>query len=329
MKNNFGLLLCVLGLLIVVIAFINLQLGYVVVPISDFFKSQNTLNNQVIELRFNRLFAMLLAGLAIPTSGFLLQEYFQNPIVGPSVLGITSVASFSVALFLFSSPHWEVSEFLQNSLLSLFAWAGSLVAMLLLWYYSSVFQDKNYLIIFGFLISSLSGAGISLLEFFADSKDLQSYILWSFGSNLQVSRMQIYLLTFLVFLGLIFSSKSIKPLIGNTLGKNYALSFGVDLYRLKLLIIVSTSLLTSAITAYLGPILFVGIIVPHFNRLLWNPNQLWHQWFLNLFSGMLIMLCFSCVSEITQFPINILTSFFGIPVMLMMIIQKSSHGKTN
>jgi iron complex transport system permease protein len=110
-------------------------------------------------------------------------------------------------------------------------------------------------------------------------------------------------------------------LIGNALGSNYAQSFGVNLTLLKYFIIISSSLLASSITAFLGPILFVGIVVPHFCRMIWKPAELWHQWILNMILGVLIMQFFSIISEISQFPLNIITSLFGIPVILMMILK--------
>src|SRR5690606_23474878 len=145
--------------------------------------------------------------------------------------------------------------------------------------------------------------------------------LWSFGANNQVSRSQIYILVAIVFFGLILSFKSIKPLIGNSLGSAYAQSLGVNLRSLKFLIIIASSLLSASVTAFLGPILFIGIVVPHFSRMIYNPAKLWQQWILNMLLGILIMEFFSIISESTQFPLNVITSLFGIPVILMMMLK--------
>ncbi|WP_185286347.1 FecCD family ABC transporter permease [Chryseobacterium indologenes] len=321
MSKRFKILCLLLVIAIIIGAVINLNTGFLSLDIIDFF--QNSPQNQIAEIRINRVLVMLLAGISIPTSGFLMQEYFQNPLAGPDILGITSVASLSVAFYIFFSHDVLLPEFLQNSFLSLSAIGGSLVLMLILLSMSNKFQDKSYLIIFGFLVSAFAGAIVSLLQFYAENQSLKNYILWSFGANNMVNRNQIYVLSILVFTGLFFCFKTIKPLIGNSLGTAYAQSLGVNLKQLKLLIIVAASLLSASITAFLGPILFIGIIVPHFCRLVYNPSKLWQQWILNMFLGMLIMLFFSIIAEKTQIPLNVISSVFGIPVILGMLLKQN------
>ena len=321
MSNKFKILCLILLIAIVFTAVINLNTGFLSLNFQDFF--QNSENGQIAEIRINRVLVMLLAGISIPTSGFLMQEYFQNPLAGPDILGITSVASLSVAFYIFFSHSILLPEFLQNSFLSMSAIVGSLLLMLVLLSMSNKFQDKSYLIIFGFLVSAFAGAIVSLLQFYAENQSLKNYILWSFGANNMVSRNQVIVLSILVCIGLFVCFKTIKPLIGNSLGSSYAQSLGVNLNHLKLLIIVTSSLLSASITAFLGPILFIGIIVPHFCRLIYNPAKLWQQWILNMFLGMLIMLLFSIVAEKTQIPLNVISSVFGIPVILMMLLRQN------
>ncbi len=306
---------------IIFMAVINLNTGFLSLNIQDFFSESS--NSQIAEIRINRVLVMLLAGISIPTSGFLMQEYFQNPLAGPDILGITSVASLSVAFYIFFSHDILIPEFIQNSFLSLAAIAGSLLLMLVLLSMSNKFQDKSYLIIFGFLVSAFAGAIVSLLQFYAENQSLKNYILWSFGANNMVTRNQIYVLSILVLIGLFICFKTIKPLIGNSLGTSYAQSLGVNLNQLKIFIIAASSLLSASITAFLGPILFIGIIVPHFCRLVYNPSKLWQQWILNMFLGMLIMLLFSIIAEKTQIPLNAISSIFGIPVILMMLLRQN------
>ncbi|MBL1221214.1 iron ABC transporter permease [Chryseobacterium sp. L7] len=321
MSKKFKILCLLLAAAILLIVVINLNTGFLSLTLQDFL--QDSAQSQIAEIRINRVLVMLLAGISIPTSGFLMQEYFQNPLAGPDILGITSVASLSVAFYIFFSHDLLIPEFLQNSFLSLSAITGSLGLMLILLSMSNKFQDKSYLIIFGFLISAFAGAVVSLLQFYAENQSLKNYILWSFGANNMVTRNQIYVLAILVFIGLFICFKSIKPLIGNSLGTSYAQSLGVNLKQLKLLIIVASSLLSASITAFLGPILFVGIIVPHFCRLIYNPSKLWQQWILNMFLGMLVMLLFSVVAEKTQIPMNVISSVFGIPVILLMLLKQN------
>ncbi|MCD0456171.1 iron ABC transporter permease [Chryseobacterium sp. LC2016-27] len=321
MSKKFKILCLSLLIAVILTAIINLNTGFLSLDLQDFFLDST--NSQIAEIRVNRVLVMLLAGISIPTSGFLMQEYFQNPLAGPDILGITSVASLSVAFYIFFSHDILLPEFLQNSFLSLSAIIGSLVLMLVLLSMSNKFQDRSYLIIFGFLVSAFAGAIVSLLQFYAEDQSLKNYILWSFGANNMVSRNQIIVLAILVFSGSLVCFKTIKPLIGNSLGSSYAQSLGVNLNHLKLMIIVASSLLSASVTAFLGPILFIGIIVPHFCRLIYNPAKLWQQWILNMFLGMLMMLLFSVVAEKTQIPLNVISSVFGIPVILMMLLKQN------
>ncbi|SHH30254.1 iron complex transport system permease protein [Chryseobacterium oranimense] len=321
MSKKFKILCLLLAAAITLTVVINLNTGFLSLNFQDFF--QDSPQSQIAEIRINRVLVMLLAGISIPTSGFLMQEYFQNPLAGPDILGITSVASLSVAFYIFFSHDFLIPEFLQNSFLSLSAIAGSFVLMLVLLSMSTKFQDKSYLIIFGFLVSAFAGAIVSLLQFYAENQSLKNYILWSFGANNMVTRNQIYVLSILVFVGIFICFKTIKPLIGNSLGTSYAQSLGVNLNQLKVLIIAASSLLSASITAFLGPILFIGIIVPHFCRLIYNPSKLWQQWILNMFLGMLIMMLFSIMAEKTQIPMNVISSVFGIPVILLMLLKQN------
>lgn len=319
MTNSFKILCSALLILALTFIAINLNIGFLKLNFSDF--TGQTENSQIAQMRINRVAVMLLAGISIPTSGFLLQEYFQNPLAGPSVLGISSVASLSVAFYIFFSHNFTIPEILQNGFISISAIAGSLGLMLVLLAFSNKFQDKSFLIIFGFLVSALSGAIVSVLQLYADDQSLKNYILWSFGANNHVTVNQIFVLALIVISGLAVSFKTIKPLIGNALGSSYAQSLGVNLSQLKYLIIIASSLLSASVTAFLGPILFIGIVVPHFCRMIWNPAKLWQQWILNMILGILIMELFSIISELTQFPLNVITSLFGIPVILMMMLK--------
>ena len=322
MVKNFRFVVLIVLIFSVISVIINLQTGFSNLHFSDFFSSE-TQNSQIAQLRINRVLAMLLAGISIPTSGFLLQEYFQNPLAGPDVLGITSTASLAVAFHIFFSQDFVLPEFLQNSFLSFSAIGGSIFLMIFLIGFSKRFQDKSFLIIFGFLISALAGAIVSILQLYADNQSLKNFVLWSFGANNMVSSGQIWVLSLFVLIGLFLSFMTIKPLIGNALGTSYAQSLGVNLNVLKYLIIISSSLLSASVTAFLGPILFIGIVVPHFCRMIYNPAKLWQQWILNMFLGILFMEFFSIISELSQFPLNVITSLFGIPVILMMMLKKN------
>ncbi|WP_370896206.1 iron chelate uptake ABC transporter family permease subunit [Chryseobacterium gossypii] len=322
MSTKFKILCLFFLIAIIISVVLNLNTGFLNLNLQDFFG--NSANNQIAEIRTNRVLVMLLAGISIPSSGFLMQEYFQNPLAGPDILGITSIASLSVAFYIFLSYDISLPDFLQNSFLSFSAILGSLALMLVLLSISKRLQDRSYLIIFGFLVSALAGAVVSLLQFYAENQSLKNYILWSFGANNMVTRNQIYILSILVLAGLLICFKTIKPLIGSSLGTSYAQSLGVDIQQLKVLIIVASSLLSASVTAFLGPVLFIGIIVPHFCRMIYNPAKLWQQWILNMLLGILMMMLFSVVAEKTRIPLNVISSVFGIPVILTMLLKNKA-----
>ncbi len=323
MSKSFKILISTLVVFAFILIVINLNIGFIKLSYSDFFSSGSG-NYQIAELRVNRILVMLLAGVSIPSAGFLLQEYFQNPIAGPEVLGISSVGSLAVAVYIFLFSAVSLPEFLQNSFISISAISGSILLMLLLIFFSGKFQDKAYLIVFGFLVSAFTGAVVSVMQLYAENQNLKNYLLWNFGANNQATRNQIYILGVFVLLGIVLCFKVIKPLIGSAFGNNYAQSLGVNLKRLKVLVIITSSLFSASVTAFVGPILFIGIIVPHFCRLLWNPAQLWYQWILNMIVGVLTMELFSIFSELLKLPINIMTSILGIPVVFMMLLKKKA-----
>lgn len=321
MFKSFRVLLLLLLFAASFLVVVNLNVGYIDLGFQDFF-SLSSLNSDIATFRVNRILIMLLVGVSIPNSGFLLQEYFQNPLASPSVLGITSVAGLFVATYLFLFQDILLPEWLQSSFIGIVAVLGSSIFLSILLFVSKKFLDKTYLIIFGFLISSFSGAIISAFQYYGDKESLKNYILWSFGGNNYIDREQILILSILVFLGLWISFKAIKPLIGSSLGDDYARTMGVDVHKLKILIVFSSSLLSASVTAFVGPILFVGIVVPHFCRTLWNPSQLWHQWILNILVGIFVLQFISVLSEVTHLPVNVLTSLFGIPLILMILLRR-------
>jgi len=203
MSKNFKILLFILSIFALFSTIFNLNIGFAELTINDFLNSNNS-NYQVAELRLYRILTMFLVGISVPTSGFVLQEYFKNPLAGSEVLGISSVASLSVAIYIFGSQTFVLPEILQNYFINISAILGSIFMLSLLLLFSKYIFDKSFLIIFGFLISSLSGAIISLMQFYADNQSLKNYILWSFGANNQLSKTQLFIVFINILIGLFF-----------------------------------------------------------------------------------------------------------------------------
>ena len=302
---------------------LNLCTGYAPLYLSDIFTG--TADQGILSLRLSRVFSAMLAGAAVPPAGFLLQEYFRNPLAGPSVLGISSAAGLGVACTIFLVDLAAVSAFLQAGILAVSSFAGSMTALLLLLFFASASRSREHIIIAGFLLSAFCGAAISVMQLYSDNQSLRNYILWSMGSNVMPTELQLVLLLILTVFGLCLGFRAVRPLQGSLLGLGYAVSFGISLDRLRWLIIICSAILSSAVTAFLGPILFIGIIVPHFCRLMYPPVRLYHQFLLNILVGMVVMLLLSLLSEIFALPVNIFSSVVGVPVILLMMIRTAKH----
>lgn len=316
--SSFSRLLLLLGICLLAALLWNLSTGYVSLPLQSFLDAEDGLH-AVALLRVNRVWAMALAGLAMPLSGFLLQEFFQNPLAGPSVLGITSVSSLAAALAIFVFGGMMLPAALQSGMMTIFGLGGSLVLLVVLLAVSRRFQNHSYLIVFGFLISAFCGAVISLLQLYAENQQLKNYLMWSFAGTPTLTSGQLQLLTVLIAGGVAVAVGAIRPLIGSMLGTQRAQAFGVDEKKLGWLVILSSSLLAASITTFLGPVLFVGIVIPHLARLLWNPARLWHLAVLCCLLGILAMELLSAISETLAIPVNVLCSVLGIPVIFLML----------
>jgi iron complex transport system permease protein len=256
-------------------------------------------------------------------SGFLLQELFKNPLAEPSILGISSASALAVAFIVFLGiPRLFVHlQWLSGWLLILSSFIGALSVSLFLMFISKGIKEVSTFIIIGFLVSSFCGSIISAFQFYSQSETLKQYVFWSFGSFEGLSEIQVIVYSVSVLAGLFFSFLSVKKLIGFLLGEEYARVLGVNITALKIRVILATCLLTGSTTAMLGPIVFIGLIIPHFCKQIWNPASLWAQILLNIFMGTGFMLVVSLIMAYTQLPVNILSSIIGVPTILFMILK--------
>lgn len=307
--------------------FLNLKIGYSFISwktIFNFFLnlSENQTENLILTLRLSKIVSASLVGISLPVSGFLLQEIFKNPLAGPSVLGITPSSSLFVALFIFlGGTIYFDGSFVINWLIVLCSMLGAFLCLILLLLFRKRVNSASNLILIGFLISSFAGTIISILEYFSSNEEIKTYIIWSFGSFNGLTFDKIIVFTFFVVLGLLFAFQSVHSLKGISLGEIYGKSFGVNISKLYFLIIISTCLLVGSCTAFVGPISFVGIIIPHFCRLIHNPSKLWNQFILNILVGSVLLLFFLFISELIKIPINMISVLLGIPTMFLIIFK--------
>ena len=315
--------------LLILFFLLNLKIGYSFISwktIFDFILdlSVNQTENLILNLRLSKIISVCLVGISLPVSGFLLQEIFKNPLAGPSVLGITPSSSLFVALFIFlgGTIYFE-NSLITNWLIVICSIVGAFLCLILLLLFRKRMNSASNLILIGFLISSFAGTIISILEYFSSNQEIKTYIIWSFGSFNGLTFDKIFVFTFFVFLGLFFAFQSVHSLKGISLGEIYGKSFGVNVSKLYFLVIISTCLLVGSCTAFVGPISFIGIIIPHFCRLIHNPSKLWNQFTLNILVGSVLLLFFLFISELIKIPINIISVLFGIPTMFLIIFKNS------
>lgn len=315
---------------------LNLSLGSVSIPFEETFKAlfggaiQNESWDYIIwNYRFPKAMTAILVGSGLALSGLLMQTLFQNPLAGPFVLGISSGASLGAALLIMGSSlisSFYVIELANDFSLALMASLGSFLVLSVVMLVASKVKDTMALLIIGLMFGSITAALVSILSYFTKAENLQQYIYWSFGSMGNLSWNQVLLLFFLVCIGLLLSIVSIKPLNAFLLGENYAQSMGVNIKKSRYAIILATGILAGSITAFVGPIAFVGLAVPHLTRQVFKTSD--HKILIPavLIVGAILMLLCDTVaqlpSSVNVLPINAITSIIGAPVVIWLLVRK-------
>ena len=330
-KISFILLTLVLiGCLI-----LNVNLGSVSIPTKEIFKSLfGSIDNEswqyiIQNYRLPKAFTAILVGSGLGISGLLMQTLFRNPLAGPFVLGITSGASLGVALVIMGASVF--SGFLATFLISkwslvIAASLGSFLVLLAVMIVSTRVRDTMAILIIGLMFGSITAAVVSVLSYFSSAEQLQQYIFWGFGSlgNLSWSELLVFFIIYIF--GILLSIFSIKSLNTLLLGENYAKSLGLNIKQSRMLIIIATSLLAGTITAFAGPIAFIGLAIPHITRQVFNTSN--HKILLPavfLFGAIIMLICDSIAQLPTSdytLPINAITSLIGAPVVIWLLVRK-------
>ena len=282
----------------------------------------------IVASRLPNAITATLAGAGLATSGLLLQTSFHNPLAGPSILGISSGANLGVAIVMLA--------FGGGVTASLYTWAGSftivgaafvgsILIMALLLVFSSLLKDNLMLLITGIMMGYITSSVISLLNFLASADNIQSFLIWGMGNFNSVSLQQMPIFASLCILGLILSLLLTKSLNAILLGDNYAANLGVDLRRTRNLLLLATGLLTAVITAYCGPVAFIGLATPHIAFLLLGTNNHRHLLPVTMLSGSFIaLLCnlLCTLPSVTVIPLNAITPVLGAPVIIYIIVKR-------
>ena len=324
---SFGLLICFL---------INVSLGSVSISIKEIFKAifGSSLDNEshqyiIQNYRLPKAFTAIIVGSGLGISGLLMQTLFRNPLAGPFVLGISSGASLGVALVIMGSSLF--GGFLSGLLVSkwsivMASSAGSFLVLLAVLVVSIRIRDTMAILIIGLMFASITAAVVNVLAYFAPAEDLKQYIFWGFGSLGNLTWNDLGILFTIFFIGILLAIGLIKGLNALLLGENYARSMGIRVKRNRIIIILATSLLAGTITAFAGPIAFIGLAIPHLTRQLVNSSD--HRILIPavFMVGAIIMLICDSVAQLPTsgftLPINAITSLVGAPVVIWLLVRK-------
>lgn len=338
MENKRHLILLVVLLLLLPIAFLlQLFLGSVHISPSEVLAvlSNNSTNKiyQTILLQ-NRLpgaIAAIIAGASLSVSGLQMQIMFRNPVAGPYILGVSSGASLGVAILLMGTqwlPHQSLAEQLLNAPFSLAiaAASGAAIVFFLVYVISLSIKQNVSLLIIGLMIGSAIGAVVELLQAFAGKDELQKFVLWGFAGFRQLNLDEVKVMSLICLAGLLFSFSLVKPLQALLGGEVFAETVGVNVAATKRKIILATAILAGTITAFCGPIAFVGLAVPHICRSIFKTANT----FVLMFSGILVGAIICCICNVISslpgsdwaLPLNTITSVLGAPFVIYIILKK-------
>ncbi len=313
----------------------NISLGSVSIPFKDIFSSifegtasKDSWHTIVVNYRIPKAITAIMVGAGLSVSGLLMQTLFRNPLAGPFVLGISSGASLGVALLILGTSLFSGITFVSTSNIgmAIAASLGSFLVLSAVLIAANKIRNTMSILIIGLMFGSLTSAIISVLAYFSSAEQLQQFIFWGFGSLGNLSWNELAIFGSLFFIGIVFTLFIIKPLNSMLLGENYAKSMGVNLKKTRNIILITTSILTGVITAFSGPIAFVGLAVPHLTKLVFNTSD--HKVLIPavLISGAILMLVADMIAQLPlseyTLPINAITSLFGAPIVIWLLVRK-------
>jgi iron complex transport system permease protein len=291
-----------------------------------------TLETIIFRMRIPKVVVAVAAGMALSASGLQMQTLFRNPLAGPYVLGVNSGASLGVALFTLATPMFAITNmpFLISFGVTGVAWIGSALILLLVMWLSRRIRNINTILIVGMMLSSAISAVVGILQYMGSEEALKSFVVWTMGSVATVTLEQLWVLVPVVAIGLVLGIVAIKPLNMLLLGEAYARTMGLNVRRSRMIIFLSTTLLAGSITAFCGPIGFIGLAMPHVARITFRTAD--HRVLMpaTLLWGALSMLLCTLVCDVVarsgvMLPVNTITSLLGIPVIIYVVLRNSNR----
>ena len=319
-----------LALLTVVLFTAALLVGSVAVAPADIWAALTggdcdpAIRDIILRIRLLKAVTALLAGAALAASGLQMQTLFRNPLAGPYVLGISSGAGLGVALFLLGAPLLGVSahSFVQSLGIAGAAWLGAALVLLVVMAVSRRIKDIMVILILGMMFGSGISSVVEILQYLSSEAALKSFVIWTMGSLGDVTGGNLALMLPVIAAGLVLSVAAIKPLnLLLLLGENYARTMGLNVQRTRTLLFLSTVLLAGTVTAFCGPVGFIGLAVPHLARMLFASAD--HRILMpgSMLAGAALLLVCDLISKTLALPINTVTALMGIPVVIIVVVR--------
>lgn len=329
MKSRTTILFILFTAAVAVLFAADIAVGSVSIPIRDVWAALTggecdpTTARIIRDIRLMKAVVALVAGAALAVSGLQMQTLFRNPLAGPYVLGVSSGASLGVALFILGAPMLGLTGHAWLSSLGVAgaAWIGAAATLALVAAISTRIKDIMVILILGMMISSGVSAIVQILQYLSAEEALKNFVVWTMGSLGDVTATQLALLLPAVAAGAALGVAAIKSLNMLLLGENYARSMGLDLHRSRSIILLSTTLLAGTVTAFCGPIGFIGLAMPHVARVIFRNAD--HRTLMPAaaLTGAASLLLCDMVAKLLALPVNSITALLGIPVVVWVVVR--------
>ena len=332
MRNRSTILFWILSAMVVLLFAADIAVGSVNIALRDIWATLRggecdaVTARIIIDIRLMKATVAILAGAALSVSGLQMQTLFRNPLAGPYVLGVSSGASLGVALFILGAPllGFAASPLLTTLGTAGAAWLGAAAILALVATVSRRIKDIMVILILGMMIGSAVSAIVQILQYLSNEEALKSFIVWTMGSLGDVTSSQLLLVAPAIIAGLVIAVSVIKPMNMLLLGEAYARTMGLNIQRTRTLILLSTTLLAGTITAFCGPIGFIGLAIPHGARILFRNAD--HRILLPAaaLSGAIALLVCDIFSKLLTLPVNTITALLGIPIVIWVVIKNKN-----
>ena len=328
MKSRNAILFTTLSAAVLVLFAADLATGPVSISLRDVMAALTggecdaNVRRIVLDIRLTKAVMSLLAGAALSVSGLQMQTMFRNPLAGPYVLGVSAGASFGVALFLLGAPLMGLASHpaMQTLGTAGAAWIGAAAVLLLIMALGRRIKDIMVILILGMMLSSAVSAAVEIMQYLSNETALKTFVIWTMGSLGNVTTEELAMVIPAITLGMALSISAIKPMNMLLLGESYARTMGLNVVRTRRTVFLSTTLLAGTVTAFCGPIGFVGLAVPHLARMAFSSAD--HRTLLpaSVLVGMVMLLLCDIIAKSLTLPINTITALMGIPVVVHIVI---------